>query len=472
VSGAGAVALPGDLVSWVEEVGGGRLTLADRKPGGARKEAWHIDLERPDGTVSECFLRYDRSDPERTRDPWTLHREATVYLALQDCAVPVPRVLGVHPVHQAMLSERVEGENWFSRISDESERESTARDFMTKLAALHALDVTALDLPAFPSMTTVPEAVRAELDEWERVLAERGGSIDPALAYSLRWLRQNVPDYAGPLVLVQGDTGPGNFMYLGGRVTAVVDWELAHLGDPMDDIAWLSLRATQEPFTDFPTRLHEYEALSGNAIDEARVHYYQVMAETKLQVMGHRAETSSDEPGGGGRGGGGGDVGNGFIYQMLHRRLWFEALAAATGLELTPAEAPQARERRDHDWMYDAVLSQLRDVIVPRVTDPLAAARSKGIARLIKYLDRVDTYGAAYEVLELDDYEALLGHRPESVAVGRTAAAEGVAAGTVSDAAYLRTQWRRIARETELARPSMGALADRHWPELSRVETR
>jgi aminoglycoside phosphotransferase (APT) family kinase protein len=463
---SGAITLPADLVSWVEEVGGGRLTLADRKPGGARKEAWHIDLERPDGTVAECFLRYDRSDPARTKDPWTLHREATVYLALQDSPVPVPRVLGVHPVHQAMLSERVVGENWFSRIADESERESTARDFMTRLAALHGLDAAALDLPAFPPVKSVREAVDAELDEWERVLAERGGQPDPALVFSLRWLRRNVPDYDGPPVLVQGDTGPGNFMYLGGRVVAVVDWELAHLGDPMDDIAWLSLRATQEPFTDFPTRLREYADLSGNPVDEPRVRYYQVMAETKLQVMGHRPATTDDDTGEGSGGGGGGDVGNGFIYQTLHRRLWLEALASATGLELTPAEPLQARERRDHDWMYDAVLSQLRDVIVPRVSDPLAAARSKGIARLIKYLGQVDRYGSSYEVCELDDYEALLGRRPESVADGRTAAAAGVAAGTVSEADYLRTLWRRTARETELARPSMGALADRHWPEL------
>jgi aminoglycoside phosphotransferase (APT) family kinase protein len=466
---SGAIALPDDLVSWVEEIGGGRLTLADRKPGGARKEAWHVDLERPDGTVAQCFLRYDRSDPARTKDPWTLHREATVYLALQDSPVPVPRVLGVHPVHQAMLSERVVGENWFSRIAEESERESTARDFMTKLAALHALDATALDLPAFPSVETAADAVTAELDEWERVLAERGGHPDPALIFSLRWLRRNIPDYDGRPVLVQGDTGPGNFMYVDGRVVAVVDWELAHLGDPMDDIAWLSLRATQEPFTDFPTRLHEYEDLSGNLIDEARVQYYQVMAETKLQVMGHRPPTGDETDGGcggGGGGGGGGDVGNGFIYQMLHRRLWFEALAAATGLELTPAETPQARDQRDHDWVYGAVLTQLRDVIVPRVSDPLAAARSKGIARLIKYLRQVDTYGAAYESHELDDYAALLGRRPESVADGRTAAAAGVAAGRVSEADYLHTLWRRIARETELARPSMGALADRHWPEL------
>ena len=105
----GAVGLPDDLVSWIEEVGGGRVVLADRMPGGARKEAWFIDLDRADGTVASCFLRYDRSDPARTKDPWTLHREATVYLALQDGPVPVPRVLGVHPVHQAMLSERVRG---------------------------------------------------------------------------------------------------------------------------------------------------------------------------------------------------------------------------------------------------------------------------------------------------------------------------------------------------------------------------
>ena len=308
----------------------------------------------------------------------------------------------------------------------------------------------------------------AELDEWERVLAARGGTPDPALVFSLRWLRDHIPSYDGPPVLVQGDTGPGNFMYLDGRVTAVVDWELAHLGDPMDDIAWLSLRATQEPFTDFPTRLREYEALSGNLIDEARVRYYQVMAETKLQVMGHRGPAAGDNDGGGrgGGDGGGSDVGNGFIYQVLHRRLWLEALAAANGLELAPTETPQARDPRDSDWMYDAVLTQLRDVIVPRTTDPLAQARGKGIARIIKYLARVDTYGPYYEECELQDLEKLLGRRPESVVSGRADAAAAVVAGDVSDEDYILTLWRRIARETELARPSMGVLADRHWPPL------
>jgi aminoglycoside phosphotransferase (APT) family kinase protein len=457
------VALPDDLVTWMEEIGGGKLTRADRKQGGARKEAWFVDIEQPDGRQTELFLRYDRSDPHVTKDPWTLHREATVYLALQGTDVPVPRVLGVHGIHQAMLSERVLGENWFSLISDDAEREQTARDFITKLAALHKLNPASLSLPDFPAPTTVPDAVNHELDEWDELLEARGGDPDPALAFTLGWLRRNIPAYEGPVVLVQGDTGPGNFMYRSGRVLAVVDWELAHLGDPMDDIAWLSLRATQEPFTDFPTRLREYEQLSGNRIDEERIHYYQVMAEAKLQVMSHRPAVAGHD---GPVGGEGSDIGNGFIYGVLHRRLWLEVLAGAAMIELTPAEVPPEPTHREHEWMYDALLTQLRDVVVPRISDPLAKARSKGFARIIKYLARVDAYGDFYDSCELEDLEMLLGDRPATVALGRTEVSKSVQAGSVADTAYLRYLWRRVARETELARPAMGALADRHWPSL------
>src|SRR5205823_5031984 len=141
--------------------------------------------------------------------------------------------------------------------------------FVEQLAALHRIDPSTLDLPGFPPPTNASELVHNELDEWGAIITARGGEPDPALACTLDWLRRNVPDYHGPVVLVQGDTGPGNFLYADGRVLAIVDWELAHLGDPMDDIAWLSLRATQEPLPDFPRRLVEYEQQSGHALDEA-----------------------------------------------------------------------------------------------------------------------------------------------------------------------------------------------------------
>jgi len=458
--GMSAIGLPDEVLDWIADVTGGRVVRVDRQPGGARKEAWLVDVAGDDGSIHELFLRYDRSGVSPSADPWTVHREATVYRALQDTDVPVPRVVAVHPVHQAMLSERVAGANWFARIIDPEERLATARHFMEQLATLHRIDPASLRLPGFPAPTTVPDLVRHELDEWDRVIAARGGDPDPALAFALGWLRSNIPDYEGPVALVQGDTGPGNFIYRSGRVVAIVDWELAHLGDPMDDIAWLCLRATQEPFPDLPARLREYEEQSGHEIDEARVRYYQVMAETKLQVMAHR-------PGGtGGSFAADGDVGNSLIYGMLHRRLWFEALAGAMGLELGPAEAPPDPQPSDHAWLYDVLLTQLRDVVVPRITDPLAKQRSKGFARIIKYLAQLDANGAFYESRELDDLTQLLGTRPMTLHAGQAGAAAAARAGTITDEQYLAYLWRRVARDTELMRPAMGALADRHWPPL------
>jgi hypothetical protein len=230
----------------------------------------------------------------------------------------------------------------------------------------------------------------------------------------------------------------------------------------MDDIAWLSLRAVQEPFTHLPDRLAEYEQLSGHVIHEERVRYYRVMAEAKLLVMSHRPDgrglRSAAE--------GGGDIGNGLIYGMLHRRLWLEALADFIGLELTAPEVPATRERDEHEWLYDTLLSELRNIIVPRISDPLALQRSKGLARIIKYLAQIDAHGPFYEECELDDLAKLLGQRPPSVTSGRAAVAAAVRDAKLSDQQYLAYQWRRIARDNELLRPASGVMADRHWPPL------
>ena len=251
---------------------------------------------------------------------------------------------------------------------------------MTKLAALHALDVTSLDLPAFPPVTSVAEAVRAELDEWDQVLADgvAGPGPGPGLFVAVaspehprlrRTTRSRARRHWSGELHVPAD----------GRVVAVVDWELAHPGDPMDDIAWLSLRATQEPFTDFPARLREYEELSGKPIDEDRVHYYQVMAETKLQVMGHRPDRGTEDDS---------DANRPPLAAamsamasstpLLHRRLWLEALATATGPGPHTGRGAAGAGQRDHDWMYDAVLEQLRDVIVPRTSDPWPRPGARG----------------------------------------------------------------------------------------------
>jgi hypothetical protein len=143
-----------------------------------------------------------------------------------------------------------------------------------------------------------------------------------------------------------------------------------------------------------------------------------------------------------------------------------EALGAAVGLEPPVAEPFPPRDAAEHDWLYGVVLDQLRDVVVPNLGDPLAVVRAKGLARIVKYLANVNAHGAAALAAEAVDIAGLLGDLPPSVESGRAALSDAVREGRVAERDYLRYLWRRVARDTELARPAMGVLADRHWPVL------
>jgi aminoglycoside phosphotransferase (APT) family kinase protein len=457
-----ALSLPDEIVRWIEHETGGTVTATNRVPGGASREAWFVDVSR-DGTVDELFLRYSRVPRPEETIFHPLGVEAEVFLALQDTDVTVPRTLAVHPVQEAMLSERVSGETWFYRIQDPDVQVRVAQDFIRNLAALHRLDARQLELPSLGPVKPAREHALDEISNMRRRATRSDGSMDPLVRLSLDWLERNVPDWNGPTVLVQGDTGPGNFMYENGRVTAVVDWELAHFGDPMDDIAWLSLRTVQDTFTHFPDRLREYEELSGNTIDATRVWYYRLFAETRLTSNSAGAGAERSEPRAGqpvAR-----DIGNGLIYGMLHRRLTIEALANVMGFELPPPDLPAAPEPEEWHSLYDATLDNLQ-IIVPRIDDRLASQWTKGVARVVKYLKELDRSGRAFADAELDDLADLLGSRPVTVAAGKRALEAAIAANAVADADFVRYLWRQVQRDDHLMRTASGALRERTWPPL------
>jgi aminoglycoside phosphotransferase (APT) family kinase protein len=448
--------LPSAVARWIEATTGGVLAQATRMPGGGRREAWFVDVKRASGETDALFLRLDRAAKLRSDDYDTV-REAQIYQALHRAGMLVPRVLAVLDSPQAVLSERISGETWFSRIRDPQQQLAVAQDFMRWLAKLHTIDARTLALPALPKLADTATHVREELDAWEASYRRDPEVTDPLIEFAFSWLRRNVPAPTTPPVLVQGDTGPGNFLYEGERVKAILDWELAHWSDPMDDIAWLSLRAVQEPFTHFPDRLREYEQLSGIRIDAARVRYFRVFAELRIVVMGHgRRQLRSTK----------GEVGNGLIYGALHHRLLVETLADVMGAKLEAFALPDAPPR-DHAWLFDAALDQLRDVIVPRSTDPFVVLRAKGVARLLKHLQDCDRLAGVFDAQELDDLAELLGERPASIDAGRDALVPLVRDGKRSDAAVLRYFHRWTTRRTALAASASGVLAERHYPPLA-----
>src|SRR5262249_41229443 len=110
-----------------------------------------------------------------------------------------------------------------------------------------------------------------------------------------------------------------------------------------------------------------------------------------------------------------------------------------------------------------AVLGSLR-TIVPRIADPLASQWTKGVARVVKYLQDLDASGRQFAELETDEIASLLGHRPDSLRQGREDLADAAPAGKVGDDAYVRYMGHKVLRDDHLMRHASGALHERTWP--------
>ncbi|WP_338467203.1 phosphotransferase family protein [Novosphingobium sp. ZN18A2] len=148
-------------------------------------------------------------------------------------------------------------------------------DLATALARIHALDPEGLDfLPVLDPASGV-ESLAEQFESY--------GGDRPVIALGLAWLRANVPPPAAPR-LVHGDLRIGNVMAHDGRLSGVLDWELAHTGDPHEDLAygcmtvWRfgKLDAPAFGFTDLETYFAAYEAAGGAPVDRARFRFWLV----------------------------------------------------------------------------------------------------------------------------------------------------------------------------------------------------
>jgi aminoglycoside phosphotransferase (APT) family kinase protein len=446
---AATSSLPAELSRWIEDTTGGALIRATRLPGGNRREAWAIDVAR-DGVAEQLFLRYDPVDPTLTGDVFTIPREAAFYEALKGSGVAIPAIRALHPTLQAMLTARVSGASDYVRIADVEDKRAIARDFMRHLARLHALDAGRFT-QRFPAADRpIPKLIADEIAIWND-LYRQTGRTDPLIAFGLDWLTRNIPNVDAPPRIVHGDAGPGNFLFEDGRVTALLDWELAHFGDPIEDLAWLSMRTTLEPFPDFVEALREYERASGAGIDRDRLRYLRVLVQWRIVIIRHRNA--------------GEDPANSLISRAINRRLLVEAIAGAERIAL-PRYAPLSAPAGANEALYDTTLGWLRDTIAPAINDPFARAKAKSAARIVKYLKLADRLGPAIVKAEVDDLAALLGHTPATLDEGRDALATRIADGDADAAVLLPYFARHVGRDTQLMEDALGALAWRPFPPI------
>jgi aminoglycoside phosphotransferase (APT) family kinase protein len=160
---------------------------------------------------------------------------------------------------------------------------------MEALATLHGVDWRGLGLDFLGVPAAGPAA--AEVERWATRIARSGIAPAPVVAEALSWLRSTAPA-DGELALLHGDYRLGNWLVSRAgpdtRLTGILDWEMVHLGDPVEDLAWCSshLWRAQTPRAAClapPAELVAlYERASGRRIDPERLRYYEVLAIVKM----------------------------------------------------------------------------------------------------------------------------------------------------------------------------------------------
>ena len=250
-----------------------------RLSGGASRDTWRFDADgRP--------MILQRQRPGAERDMST---EVAVLRAAHAAGVPVaavidassdPSVLGA----PFMVLEAIDGETIARKIQRDAEYETARAALPAQLgraaAALHTIDGDAV-----PALATIDQ-----VEQYREVL-DALGEPHPTFELAFRWLHANRPPTRSDTV-VHGDFRLGNVIVGPDGLRAVLDWELAHRGDPMEDLGWLCVKAWRFGGRPPVAGLGEYEELfeayteaSGTPVDPDVVHWWEVLGTLKWGIM-------------------------------------------------------------------------------------------------------------------------------------------------------------------------------------------
>jgi aminoglycoside phosphotransferase (APT) family kinase protein len=267
-----------------------------RLSGGAGRETWTFDAEWG-GKKNELIFR---CDPVAGVEPSAARvLEFQLLKAAMEAGAIVPEPLwdgdDTFPV-KFFIMRRVPGEALGARFIRGEQyakaREVTPAQLASSLAAIHRVSLA--EHPELGILDTPPPGVspaKTEVDHYEQIFRDISMDPHPVFELAFRWLHANMPN-PKDRVLVHGDYRLGNFMYGEDGLRGVIDWELAHWGDPMEDIGWLAVKSWRfggkKPMAgvgDYEPFFEAYEAAGGTPVDRARVHFWELYGNLKWGVI-------------------------------------------------------------------------------------------------------------------------------------------------------------------------------------------
>ncbi|HMC68148.1 MAG TPA: phosphotransferase family protein, partial [Mycobacteriales bacterium] len=267
---------PAPLTERLSALLGTEVTDLERMLGGASRETWAF-RSGADELVARC-------DPPGAPHAGAMALEASLLRAADAAGVPVPQVVAA--ADDMIVVRRLSGETLARRIlRDDTYTKARARlteQCAQALARLHTL-VSSDDVPGLPVEGDPLAGMRLTLDEL--------GEPHPALELGLLRLSRTRPE-AAARALVHGDFRLGNLMVDADGLVGVLDWELAHVGDPAEDLGWLCVPSWRFggplPVAGVGSReelLSSYAAAGGTAVDEATLRWWEAFGTLRWGVI-------------------------------------------------------------------------------------------------------------------------------------------------------------------------------------------
>ncbi len=263
-----------------------------RIPGGASRETWMFDASWTEDGAEQNAPFVVRKDPPASLVESDRVVEYAFYSAFQGTNVPVPamRWLESDPEHLGapfFIMDRISvGETNVRNISEPHYAEAKAmvgRRMFEVLGAIHSFDWRVSEIAGVVQAPAPEMAWSEQVDYWEEMIGRNEISPQPIARAAIRWLRKNPPPPAERIGVVHGDYRVGNFLYSHEGIHGVLDWEMAHLGDPIEDLAWAIHELWHRDLIPREECIDVYQQASGLKVDRDALHWWDVFNGVKAQ---------------------------------------------------------------------------------------------------------------------------------------------------------------------------------------------
>lgn len=416
--------------------------------GGETREITRLERWRPQWKVSYTVGDSGNTVLFRGNRPIAgendLRFEMDVMQVLEANGIRVPHIYGWVDTPKAFVMQWIDTEDRApgmlhtaidnpTTMSDE--RWQAMLNYMAELASVHAVPVSAFS--RIKRLSRAPEGaaqIALHATEFMYRMGVQMGKIDPTFEFLQHWLRRNVPQHRRQASFIAGDAG--QFMSAGSEVLALLDFEIANIGDTHWDLACFRGRHPYENMGDIPALYRRYAEVTGDPVDLPVVCYHTV---NFLQLSGIGARFFMEPSARGANW-----IEGVLEYASITRRA-YEAVAELQGIELD--DDLRLPEPVSKPWETSGFEKLLTDI--ERLPTSLAFAPWERdlLGAIPKFLLNYSQYRDWFERETLDDLAMVIGRQFRSLEDADAAAMKAIAdSDAASDAAWVQALHRRSLR--------------------------